>query len=185
MGLQAKITQFRWLGVDWGLRVGPTIAGTVALLAYIVLRPVSRARAVRLLLRAHRMLRTSALDGRVKRELPFICASAPQLLPPACKEQEFLRRSIVLLEPSNSHGLRKGVLLMLFNTTFSFPLHRGLLRRVMDNFVVVLEPSWAGYADASILHFAGHPDPVFVQTADAGDERFLSSLHTNLIPVRL
>ncbi len=93
-----------------------------------------------------------------------------------------MKRSIVLLEPS---GVRKGVLLLKFTNTFSFPLRRGFLNRFMDRFVVVLEPSWAGYADADILQFTKRPDPVFVESADRGDSRLLAGLGCNLVPLPL
>lgn len=87
---------------------------------------------------------------------------------------------IVLASPKSSC---KGVILVKYSYYFL------LLERFFDiaslqkDYWLVIEPSWNGYCDESILCFLRYPEPVFVLTPEPHDRRFIESLDSNLIIV--
>ena len=92
-------------------------------------------------------------------------------------EHEALTRSIVLSYPEMIDGkLKKGVLLITFTRTISYFLKYPKFQRLNDLFVFVLEPSWAGYADADILAFLYQADHCLVQSTEVNDRAFINSL---------
>jgi glycosyltransferase involved in cell wall biosynthesis len=79
----------------------------------------------------------------------------------------------------------KGVLVIDYN--FAFPIFLRMFdhQAIMQQYHVVLEPSWSGYCDPDILCFLPRAQPVFVQAIEPRDERFLRQLNSNLVPVPL
>jgi glycosyltransferase involved in cell wall biosynthesis len=78
----------------------------------------------------------------------------------------------------------KGALLLKYNPNFClFPCCFDLAS-LLKHYVLVLEPSWSGYAIAEILYFTYFRDsPIVIMAADTRDYEFVKRLGTNLIPV--
>lgn len=95
---------------------------------------------------------------------------------------DIYRDLIILKEPRSDE---KGVLLIKYTPTFDAFLAMFDLEAVQDRYYIVLEPSWAGYCDPSILMFIADSHPVWVQCFTEEDYAFIDSFKSNLVPVRL
>lgn len=105
--------------------------------------------------------------------------------PSSCPDVTFFfgNRLLVLKAPA-SRG-EKGVLFVMFSETFRL-LHSCInLEKLLEDYTLVLEPSWSGYCGPDLLDFAREADKIFVLAAEAGDFAFLQRLSSNLIPVGL
>jgi glycosyltransferase involved in cell wall biosynthesis len=92
---------------------------------------------------------------------------------------------LVLAEPEFADGviIKKGVLLIKFTATFGI-LYASVDRNELSRlFHIVLEPSWSGYADPSILCWLNWPEKVLVQSPERADREFLLNINSNLVPV--
>src|SRR5207302_8893683 len=54
---------------------------------------------------------------------------------------------------------------------------------LLDDYALVLEPSWVGYFLPEILRFQEFSHPIYVQTWETRDREFLEQLDSNLVPV--
>jgi glycosyltransferase involved in cell wall biosynthesis len=95
----------------------------------------------------------------------------------------FGKRLMVLKAPGS--GGEKGVLFVMFSETFHLLHSRMNLVKLLEDYTLVLEPSWSGYCGPDLLDFARHADEIFVLAAEEGDFAFLQRLGSNLIPVEL
>jgi len=95
----------------------------------------------------------------------------------------FGKRLMVLKAPGP--GGEKGVLFVMFTETFQL-LHSLMnLKKLLEDYTLVFEPSWSGYCGPDLLDFARESDEIFVLAAEEGDFAFLQRLRSNLIPVEL
>jgi len=94
---------------------------------------------------------------------------------------ELVGRSLILKNPKNEE---KGILLIKFSETLELFVRSGSIRNVLGRYVVVLEPSWAGYALPQILALTHFPEKIYIQCADAEDHRLITGLGSNLIPIK-
>jgi len=103
-------------------------------------------------------------------------------------ENVCLKRMIELKKPRYEHGnqcIEKGVLLCKFTDTFEYVIRNFDLSRLLNDYYLVLEPSWSGYADQRVLYWSRHlKQKVIVQASEQEDYDFVKSLNCNLIPVR-
>ena len=79
--------------------------------------------------------------------------------------------------------MEKGALLV--KNTQQFRVFRELVdvAAVLRDYVLILEPSWSGYAQRDILYFAQFStEPIVVMATGEQDYRFLERLPTNLVP---
>ena len=102
-------------------------------------------------------------------------------------ENACLKRLIILKKPifgQLGKKNEKGVLLAKFTDTFEFVIRNFDTQRLLDDYYLVLEPSWSGYADQRILYWTRHSQhPVIVQASEPQDFMFIQSLNSNLLPV--
>ena len=80
---------------------------------------------------------------------------------------------------------QKGILLIKYSYSFSLFLAMFDVNLVMKHYHIVLEPSWTGYCDGSILSYSGLPCPVFVQSLEPKDSDLLLNISKNLFPVEI
>ncbi len=93
---------------------------------------------------------------------------------------------LVLKAPHIENGqvLEKGALLLKNTRRFAVFRQSVDLTAILREYVLILEPSWSGYAQMDILYFTRFADhPIIVMATGQGDYRFLERLQTNLIPV--
>lgn len=79
----------------------------------------------------------------------------------------------------------KGVLVIAYSYYFLMFLKYFDMKIVLENYHVVLEPSWNGLCEASILAYTKFDLPVFVMAYEDRDYTFLKNLKTNLVPLKL
>ena len=79
----------------------------------------------------------------------------------------------------------KGVVLLKYARTFDAVASVFDLPRLMERYLFVLEPCWAGYCDPSILLFLQKGNPVFIQCFTEEDYRFIADVGRPFVPVRL
>jgi len=94
----------------------------------------------------------------------------------------FLGPMAIVLDKYRGENL-KGLLLLKYS--YAFPLFLCLfdIDKVTQRFNIVLEPSWTGYCDGSILCYAHLSVPVYVQSLEPKDSHFLRAFSKSLIPV--
>ena len=63
----------------------------------------------------------------------------------------------------------RGVLVLDYAYVFPAFLKYFDVQRVMDEYYIVLEPSWTGYANLDLLAFSRFKSPVFIQAAEPRD----------------
>jgi glycosyltransferase involved in cell wall biosynthesis len=95
---------------------------------------------------------------------------------------ELLRDLIVLKRATPDE---KGVVLLKYVRTFDAVVSMFDLERLMERYLFVLEPCWAGYCDPSLLMFMVPGQPVIVQCFTAEDYDFVAAAGAPLVPVRL
>ncbi len=86
-------------------------------------------------------------------------------------------RMLVLVEPE---GKNKGVLLIKFTTTFADAWGLLNIERLAEDYVIVLEPSWAGYALPEILCWLSLDADVIIQSSEVSDRELVAGLEGNL-----
>ncbi len=93
-------------------------------------------------------------------------------------------RCTVLVKPSWVNGkIKRGVLIINFSTTFIDVLKELDCERLLEEYWVVLEPSWAGYALPEILAWTRFNCPILVEASEIKDRELILCLDSNLIPV--
>ena len=92
-------------------------------------------------------------------------------------------RDVIVLKTATVN--EKGVILLKYARTFDAVIALFDLQRLLDRYLFVLEPCWAGYCDPSILMFIARDHPVIVQCFTDEDYRFISSIGAPLVPIRL
>ena len=138
---------------------------------------------LRLLLAAHRASRNGWLDERVASRLPEIARVSVQMAS-ARNYGEFPRsRCLFLRAPIFGNGtlVSKGVLVVKFTATSNYFAANIDLPTLSRYFWLVIEPSWAGYADPDLLLWHCSGSPTFVQTPDARDGEFLAKLAPSFV----
>lgn len=86
----------------------------------------------------------------------------------------------ILKVPSENE---KGVLIVNYN--YYFPLFFKFfdLEKLTRHYIVILEPSWAGYCDLGILSYSLLESEVYVQTYERRDREFINKVGMNFVPV--
>lgn len=182
--MQKVLNSARWLPFvlhDWAFIYGRPIAGVVfAAFSRISFALGLDSAAVRQLLTAVRLT-----DG--KRFSTLLRSHSKQILFECCVKgvertrhiAQYDRRCLVLALPLyGADGVlrRKGVVLISFTETAMAVLQCLEIRALVSLFHVVLEPSWAGYADPAILGWSEFDEPVIVQATEERDRVLLDLL---------
>lgn len=92
-------------------------------------------------------------------------------------------RDVIVLKAASSG--EKGVILLKYAKTFDAVIALFHLSKLLERYLFVLEPCWAGYCDPSILMFIAPGHPVIVQCFTEDDHRFISSIGAPFVPIRL
>ena len=132
------------------------------------------------------------MNRRVERALARACREDGPCFSPAGPSEECstlaLNAGLVLKAPRiDDGGVReKGVLLLKFNHRI-VAFHRSVdMAALLRHYVLVLEPSWSGYARPDFLAFTRYRDQAIVVLAPfQGDRQLLDALATNLVPLEL
>jgi glycosyltransferase involved in cell wall biosynthesis len=104
-----------------------------------------------------------------------------ELLSDPVSRDEIESRMIMLSEPRLVEGrLQKGVLLIKFTTSFSYLLRSSIWNEINEKFLFILEPSWAGYADADILAFLSSADHCIIQASETKDRAFINTVYPDV-----
>jgi hypothetical protein len=100
---------------------------------------------------------------------------------------EVSKRMLIIRWPiiTDNKILSKGVLILTFTHTFAYFLKNIKLSELEKYFHIVLEPSWAGYADPDILTWSTLKNPVFIQATELLDRNTINALNGSLVPVSI
>lgn len=96
-----------------------------------------------------------------------------------------LQGDLLLLKEPDPDGGELGVLLIKYNPAFYRFAATYDVGSVLERYQIVLEPSWVGYAVPEFFFFLDERRHVLVQAHLESDYRYLASLATNLLPIRL
>jgi glycosyltransferase involved in cell wall biosynthesis len=124
--------------------------------------------------------RNTLVDSYRRSRASATCASLYSLSGPGRHD---LFRDVIVLKSAT--GSEQGVILLKYARTFDAMMALFEVRRLMERYVFVLEPCWAGYCDPSILMFVAPGNPVFVQCFTDDDHEFIRDVGDPLVPVPL
>lgn len=79
---------------------------------------------------------------------------------------------------------RKGTIIVAYSYAFPLFAHFYDIDRILENYHLVLEPSWSGYGTEDVLCATLMKEPVFVQAFEPYDAGLLQRVGMNLVPVR-
>lgn len=96
---------------------------------------------------------------------------------------ELLYRDFLVLKAPLEN--EKGVLVLEYTEKFDLFVALFDFQRITRDYYIVLEPCWAGYCDPSILMFLSNHPSIIVECPEESDYDFISSLKSNLIPIKL
>jgi len=145
-----------------------------------------RKRAVRLFSQVHRATRLPWMRKLVE---PYIFASLPAIYTDSAPAADvnlprfFGNRIMVLKAPMNKG--EKGVLFVMVSYIFDWLRSNMDLKRLLEDYTLVFEPSWSGYCFSGLLDYTRWDQEVFVLSAEEGDFAFLKRLGSNLVPLEL
>jgi len=89
---------------------------------------------------------------------------------------------LILKEPLNGE---KGIIYLMFSDVIEdFPLVYDL-NKIKDNYILVLEPSWAGYQSPYIYQYIGLDLDIVITCPYPRDYKFIRDLSVNFVPTRL
>lgn len=87
---------------------------------------------------------------------------------------------MLILAPATAQ--ERGTIVLKFSIYFSY--FQALFRpEIFDSYHLVLEPSWVGYFEATILQFIDCRDRVFLEGNEQRDIDFISRLDSALVPI--
>ena len=66
----------------------------------------------------------------------------------------------------------KGVLYVMFTKSIHHIRDGMDVQRLLQDYILIFEPSWSGYCDLALLYFTQFSDPIFVLSAEKGDYDF-------------
>jgi hypothetical protein len=131
---------------------------------------------------SHNRTLRAAVEARIRAYIPD-SRERPVTLTLSEFKHFFSTRIMVLKAPVSS--AEKGVLHVKFSELIQELPCFFDMNRLLNDYILVLEPSWTGYCDAGILQYRRFNDDVFVLSPEIHDFQFLTSLNSNLIPVYL
>jgi glycosyltransferase involved in cell wall biosynthesis len=102
------------------------------------------------------------------------------------QEEDPLRQGdLILLKAADPAAGERGALLVKYNDSIArFPA-LFQIERLVQEYVVILEPSWWGYQDAAFFVYVGSDADVVVQAQAETDFRFIKEHGLTLTPTRL
>jgi hypothetical protein len=98
-------------------------------------------------------------------------------------EKQNILRDIIILKQASTN--EKGVILLKYTETFEAFIALFDTDRIFEKYYIVLEPSWAGYCDPSILMYISNKHDVVIQSFTEDDYVFITDLNINLKPIKL
>lgn len=185
--LKVRLFLARWYFHDY-IRFKNSWLGPMLLSLVYIFWPATNIR-WKLLLASHRFSYSKSSLRLIKKNLKQIsewCLDNVKVDDLGLEEEFFNKRHIILRNPrfsDDGHCVSKGVLVLTFTTTFPYFLKSKKRDDFLRNYVIVLEPSWAGYALPEILAWACFESPVIVQASEKKDFEFIAALNSNLLPV--
>lgn len=96
---------------------------------------------------------------------------------------EMLDGIVTIIAPSTKDS--KGVLTIAYSYYFPLFLNYFDICEVEKHYHIVLEPSWNGLCDATILPFTRLNNEVFVMAYEDRDYQYIEALSSNLVPLKL
>lgn len=140
--------------------------------------------------KARNLISASVRYGATSRNIIFfkkVLNESPYLigeLSKGCGVEEAAIRSIVIKWPKiDGVAIEKGAIVITFTRTFSFYLTHVDLDALSKYFIIVLEPSWSGYADPDIMAFRGRVDQVVVEASEFEDRVLLNAMPDSFVSV--
>ncbi len=134
----------------------------------------------------HRITRQKSLKLKIEKYIKILL-SFSYITYPSLKSSKKILSNIGtrILTLKQSTPDEKGVLFIMFSECLSIIRDGMDVQLLLQDYILIFEPSWSGYCDPDLLYFTQFPEPVFVLSAEKSDYDFLSRLNTNLIPLHL
>lgn len=127
--------------------------------------------------------------SNIEKKENIISLAIENTAPSANTEKFFLDpkelfEGVLIVLRSPERGV-KGVILIKYSYYFTLMFKLFNMKELARLYHIVLEPSWAGFADISILAYTSIGSPVFIMTYESRDEKFIRKLESNLVPISI
>jgi glycosyltransferase involved in cell wall biosynthesis len=120
------------------------------------------------------------LEAYLRSSLSRRCAESYSA--PGARKHD-IYRDLIVLKPASMD--EKGVILLKYARTFEAVVALMDFHRLLQRYIFVLEPCWAGYCDPALLMYVARNNPVIVQCFTEEDREFVTRIGWPLVPVRL
>ncbi|WP_246283194.1 glycosyltransferase [Marinifaba aquimaris] len=124
-------------------------------------------------------LRRSDLVAQAKHSIPILDNTRQFVEDPA-----YMLDGVVTVLKSATET-EKGVIIINYSYYFLL-FHKCFdIQEVADKYIVILEPSWAGFCELNILAYTDIQDPVYIMCYEERDLDFINKMKSNLIPLNV
>lgn len=96
--------------------------------------------------------------------------------------RNFIGKRFLCIKPKLSKH-EKGVLLIKYSESMPLLPYYCDIKRLLNDYTLVYEPSWSGYCTTDIVHFTSYKQNIFMLAKQKDDFEFLKELATNVIPL--
>jgi glycosyltransferase involved in cell wall biosynthesis len=151
----------------------------------LIILAFNRLKAADKFMRAHRATRSAPLQKFIEKLMRTFNLYRGEIMKALIivkeDDKELLaKRIFVLKEPRQGE---KGVLIVSFDI-FGYLGLRHNMKKILNDYSLILEPSWSGYCAPEIMQFLSYPEnKIIVQATEKLDYEFIRRLHGNLIPI--
>jgi len=161
---------------------------TVLYLISPLVMPLKRVAAADFLMVAHRNTRKVGLQLKVEsyfRRFALLDRNIIRRLVPGSFRHQGFYHGRVFKIGEQSKG-KKGVAIVKYSETFSKLFKDYDIPGMLNDYLLILEPSYSGYCNPEILQFMEYSEfPVIIQAAEEMDYNFIKRLGSNLMPINI
>lgn len=174
---------------DLKFHVSRKYAYVVLLIIGLAIRPISKKKSLTCLMMSSRARNTNVVQSLLRKELKSVKDTYynERLRITVDVLNKLCQRILILKHYESSvAGVSKGLLIIKFSETLDVCFKYGLIEKLKDYYLIVIEPSWAGYALPQLLALSHYEyDKFYIECADKEDEQLVKGLNSNLYPVRV
>lgn len=96
--------------------------------------------------------------------------------------KNYLGKRVLCIKPNISEK-EKGVLLIKYSESMPLLPYYCDMKRLLEDYTLVYEPSWSGYCTTDIVHFTSYDQSIFMLAKQRDDFEFLENIRTNVLPL--
>lgn len=154
--------------------------------ALILMRIGSKKASLKLLMQVHRTSRSDNLKDIIANSyiVKYLSLCSDRKSQRVSNFNRFFGTRIVVLKDKVS-DTEKGVVIVKFTYVIECMPSFVDINKLLEDYELVLEPSWSGYCGADILQYTKFNQRIFIMAPERSDFKFIQQLKSNLWPLAL